>query len=76
MNSQPTMARSRLGLGMQPRADKLTGVYGVKMSAVPGSGSIKQLMELVSIQGSLQGMLSRGIWDRPIRQKVLKMLKG
>ena len=30
------------------------------MSTVMGSGSIKQLMELVSIQGSLQGMLSGG----------------
>ena len=52
-------AQVRIRNGLQPRASKLTSVYGVKMSAVPDSGSIKQLMELVSIQGSLQGSLSR-----------------
>ena len=48
-------AQVRIRNGLQPRASKLTSVYGVKMSAVPDSGSIKQLMEL----GSLQGRLSR-----------------
>ena len=53
----------RIRHGLQPRASKLTGVYGVEMSVVLGSRSIKQMMELVSIQGSLQEMLigeSRG----------------
>ena len=53
----------RIRYGLQPRASKLTGVYGVEMSVVLGSRSIKQMMELVSIQGSLQEMLigeSRG----------------
>ena len=76
LTTNNSKAQVRIRNGLQPRASKLTSVYGVEMSMVPGSGSIKQLMELVSIQGSLQGMLSRRIWWRPIRQIVLKMLKG
>ena len=76
LTTNNSKAQVRIRNGLQPRTSKLTGVYGVKMGTVPDSGSIKQLMELVSIQGSLQGMLSGRNWGRPIRQKVLKMLKG
>ena len=43
---------------------------------VLGGGRIEQIMELVSIQSSLQGMLSGGIWKTPIRQKILEKLNG
>ena len=56
LTTNNSKAQVRIRNGLQPRASKLTGIYGVEMSTVPGSGSAKQLMELVSIQGSLQGM--------------------